>query len=112
MSGIAREIWLDVRHVGKHLPDTPKSQRLLRRGRAIHVFHDEETMRRVAQVIIESGEDTGIARNYERYGLFFTEPIGYRLDPNGSRTPLFYGEVKIDADNRYHPVPRTRPSDE
>jgi hypothetical protein len=25
---------------------------------------------------------------------------------------MFYGEVKIDADNRYHAVPRTRPSEE
>ena len=24
---------------------------------------------------------------------------------------LFYGEVKVDADNRYHVIPRTRPSE-
>jgi hypothetical protein len=23
---------------------------------------------------------------------------------------LFYGEVKVDAENRYHVIPRTRPS--
>jgi hypothetical protein len=69
-------------------------------------------MDRIAQAIIERGEYTGIIRGYERYGLFFTEPIGYRIDPDdGSRTPRFYGEVKIDAESRYHVIPRTRPSE-
>ncbi len=56
-------------------------------------------MRRVAQAIMDRSEYTDTARNYERYGLFFTEAIGYRISPDGSRTLLFYGEVKIDADN-------------
>ncbi|BBD55556.1 DUF6972 family protein [Planktothrix agardhii] len=111
MSGISREIFLDPKHIPKHLPNTPQSQRLLLRGRAIHVFNDEDTMLQVAQAIIERGEYTGSVRNYERYGLFFTEAIGYRMSPDGSRTPLFYGEVKIDANNRYHAIPRTRPSE-
>lgn len=35
------------------------------------------------------------------------------IDPSdGSTLPLFYGEVKMDVDNQYHPVPRTRPSEE
>lgn len=42
---------------------------------------------------------------------FFTEAIGDRISPDGSRIPLFYGEVKIDANNRYHAIPRTRPSE-
>jgi hypothetical protein len=112
MSGIDREIVLDLRHIAKHLPDTTQVQRLLRRGRSAHVFNDEATMDRIAQAIIERGEYTGIIRGYERYGLFFTEPIGYRINPDdGSRTPLFYGEVKIDAESRYHVIPRTRPSE-
>ncbi|MGA7954892.1 MAG: hypothetical protein WCA07_15370 [Gloeobacterales cyanobacterium] len=111
MSAIEREIFLDPRHLRKHLPDTPEVQRLLRRGRAAHVFNDEATMFRVAQTIIERGEYTGNIRNYERYGLLFTDQIGFRIDPNGSRVPLFYGEVKIDANNRYHPLPRTRPGE-
>jgi hypothetical protein len=77
----------------------------------MHVFNDEETMLRVAQAIIERGEYLGEIRNYERYGLLFSEPIGYRIDPSGSRIPLFYGEVKIDANDKYHPIPRTRPSE-
>jgi hypothetical protein len=111
MSGIEREVSLDPRHLPKHLPDTPQVQRLLKRGQSAHVFNDQDTMYRVAQTIIETGEYTGKIRNYERYGLFFTEPIGFRIDPNGSITPLFYGEVKIDTNNRYHPIPRTRPSE-
>jgi len=111
MSGIEREITLDTRHVAKHLPDTSQVQRLLRRGRAAHIFKNAATMERVAQAIIASGEFTGSIRGYERYGLFFAEAIGYRVSPkDGSSTPLFYGEMKIDAEDRYHVIPRTRPS--
>lgn len=111
MSGIDREIVLDSRHTAKHLPDTPQVRRLLRLGRSAHVFSDEATMEIVAQVIIERGEFTGVIRGYERYSLFFADAIGYRISPDdGSNTPLFYGEVKINAENRYHVVPRTRPS--
>jgi hypothetical protein len=113
MSGIDREIILDPRHIAKHLPGTPQVQRLLRRGRSTHVFNNAATIERVAQAIIERGEFTGVIRGYERYDLFFTEPIGHRITPeDGSSTPLFYGEVKIDAENRYHVIPRTRPSQE
>jgi hypothetical protein len=55
MSGIDREIFLDPKYVPKHLPDTLQSQRLLLRGRAVHVFNDEDTMVQVAQAIIEKG---------------------------------------------------------
>ena len=111
MNGIEREIFLDCRHIAKHLPGTPQVQRLLSRGRSAHVFNDEATMTRVAQTIIERGEFVGVIRRYERYGLFFADSIGYRISPDGgSSTPLFYGEVKIDAQNKYHPIPRTRPS--
>lgn len=111
MSGINREVTPNSRHIAKHLPNTPQVQRLLRQGRATHVFNNEATMEKVAQAIVERGEFTGIIRGYERYGLFFDEPIGYRTNPgDGSSTPLFYGEVKIDAENRYHVIPRTRPS--
>lgn len=111
MSGIDREIFLDSRHIAKHLPGTPQVQRLLRRGRSAHVFNNQATMERVAQAIIERGEFTGVIRGYERYGLFFADSIGYRISPDGRpSTPLFYGEVKIDGKNRYHVIPRTRPS--
>ena len=89
MSVIEREIFLDPSHLPKHLPDTPQVQRLLRRGQSAHVFNDEETMFLVAQAIIERGEYTGNIRNYERYGLLFTDRIDFRIDPNGSKVPLF-----------------------
>lgn len=111
MSGISREIFIDSRYFQRHLPDTTQVRRLLRRGRAAHVFNDETTMIEVAQAIIERGEYIGRIRNYERYGLLFTQPIGIRIAPDGSTIPLFYGEVKIDENNRYHPIPRTRSSD-
>jgi hypothetical protein len=112
MNGIDREIFLDRRHIAKHLPATDQSNRLLRRGRSAHVFNDEAILFRVAQAIMEQGTYTGFSRGYDRYGLMFSEPIGFRIDPDGSTLPLFYGEVKIDANNQYHPVPRTRPSEE
>ena len=112
MSGIDRIITLDARHLAKHLLGTAATNRLLRRGRAAHVFNDEATLLRVAEDIIERGTHTGFARGYDRYGLLFSEAIGVRIAPDGSTLPLFHGEVKIDTDNQYHPVPRTRPSEE
>jgi hypothetical protein len=50
MSGIDREITLDRRHLAKHLPNTPQSNRLLQRGRSAHIFNDEDTLFRVAQL--------------------------------------------------------------
>jgi hypothetical protein len=111
MTGVAQEVFLDQRHVQRHLPDTIPVQQLLRRGRAVHVFNNESTMMRVAQAIIERGKYTGLVRGYDRYGLVFTNAIGYGIDADGSTIPLFYGEVKVDAENRYHAIPRTRPSD-
>ncbi len=109
---INRHITLDVRHIAKHLPGTPQMQRLLKKGKAAHVFNDENTMNQVAQSIIKNGEFIGTIRDYERYGMFFNQPIGYRISADGSHIPLYYGEVKINADNQYHVIPRTRPSEE
>lgn len=112
MSAINRQISIDARQVAKHIVGTPQMQRLLKRGLAAHVFNDETTMNIVAQAIIENGQFTGIIRGYERYGMFFDELIGYRISPDGSRIPLYYGEIKINADDQYHVIPRTRPSEE
>ena len=112
MSGINRQITLDSRHIAKHLPDTPQMRRLLNKGRAAHIFNDEATMNQVAQAIIEDGEFTGTIRGYARYGIFFAESIGYRVDPDGSRLLLYYGEIKVDAENRFHVTPRSRFSEE
>jgi len=112
MSGINRQITLDSRHIAKQLPDTPQMKRLLNKRRAAHIFNNEATMNQVAQAIIEEGEFTDTIRGYERYGMFFLESIGYRVDPDGSRLLLYYGEIKSDAENGYHVTPRSRFSEE
>lgn len=109
MSGIHRELRLDWRHVAKHLPNTPQMQKLLQQEGSAHVFNDQATMERVANAIIQSGDFIGTIRGHERYGLYFDQPIGYRLDAGGQPTPLYYGEMKVKGE-RYHVIPRSRPS--
>ncbi|CAN1210770.1 Mobile element protein [Tumidithrix helvetica PCC 7403] len=115
MSGIDRDITPDSRPslVDRHLPNTPQVQRLLRREGRAHVFKDRETLEQVTQAIIKGGERTGIGENeddYERYGLYFPEPIGYIIRIDGSQTPLYYGEIKIvKTTGEYHAIPRTSP---
>lgn len=52
---------------------------------------------------------SSLLRTYIRYGCYFAEPIGYRLDVEGNQIPLYYGEIKVTGDS-YHVIPRTRPS--
>jgi hypothetical protein len=115
MAGIKRRIAPDPRSslIDKHLPNTPQVQRLLwREGRA-HIFSDRETLQKVIQAIILDGERTGIDNeddDYERYGLYFAEPIGSIIRVDGSQTPLYYGEIKVlKATGEYHAIPRTSP---
>lgn len=110
MSGINFPIEVDIRHIVKHLPNTPQMQRLLKKGLSAHIFKDIETLEQVAQAIIEKGEYLGTIRKYQRYGLYFSEVIGYRISPDGTRLNLYYGEMKINEDNKYHVIPRTKPS--
>ncbi|MBW4475715.1 MAG: hypothetical protein KME54_02305 [Tolypothrix brevis GSE-NOS-MK-07-07A] len=115
MSGIDRKIILDPRSslIVRHLPNTLQVQRLLRREGRAHVFNDRETLEQVTQAIIANGEQTGIEDeddDYERYGLYFPEAIGYIIRVDGSQTPLYYGEIKIvKATGEYHAIPRTNP---
>ncbi|MHC5938258.1 DUF6972 family protein [Nostoc sp.] len=115
MSGIDRNITPDPRSslVDRHLPNTPQVQRLLQREGRAHVFSDRETLERVTQAIIKSGERTGIddeEDDYERYGLYFPEAIGYIIRTDGSQTPLYYGEIKIvKTTGEYHAIPPTSP---
>jgi hypothetical protein len=115
MSGIDRDITPDPRIslIARHLPNTPQVQRLLRKESRAHVFKDLETLERVTQAIIEGGERTGIEDeedDYERYGLYFSEAIGYIIKADGSQIPLYYGEIKIvKTTGEYHAIPRTNP---
>ncbi len=56
------------------------------------------------------GVFTGVVRGPGRYGVRFVEAIGYRLAPDGTKTALHYGELKLSADGFYHLIPRTGPS--
>ena len=115
MSGIDRDITPDPRPslVDRHLPNTPQVQRLLQREGRAHIFNDRKTLEQVTQAIIAGGERTGIddeEDDYERYGLYFPEPIGYIIRVDGSKTPLYYGEIKIvKTTGEYHAIPRTSP---
>lgn len=115
MSGINRQLIPDPRPslINKHLPNTPQVARLLRKEGKAYVFNDQQTMNRVIQAIIERGERTDIKDendNYERYGLYFTEPIGYLLKKDDSQILLYYAEIKIiKGTNTYHVIPRTKP---
>ena len=115
MSGIDRDITPDPRSTlsDRHLPNTSQVQRLLRREGRAHVFNDRETLERVTQTIIAGGKRTGIEDkedDYERYGLYFPEAIGYIIRTDGSQTPLYYGEIKIvKTTGEYHAIPRTSP---
>lgn len=114
MSGIDREIYLETRTslINKHLPGTEKSQRQLETEGIVYLFSDRETMERVATEILNRGERTGaedIEDKYERYGLFFADPIGYILKSDGTQIPLYYGEIKIKkTTGKYHVIPRTK----
>lgn len=115
MSGINRDITPDPRPslTNRHLPDTPQVQRSLRREGRAHVFNDIETLKRVKQAIIERGERTGVEDeddNYERYGLYFPEAIGYIMRTDGDLILLYYGEIKVvKTTGEYHVIPRTSP---
>lgn len=115
MSGIDRNIAPDPLPglIDRHLPNTRQVQRLLRREGRAHVFSDRETVERVTQAIVLGGKRTGIEDaddDYERYGLYFPEAIGYIIRTDGSQTPLYYGEIKIvKTTGEYHAIPRTSP---
>jgi hypothetical protein len=115
MSGIDRDITPDPRSslIDRHLPNTPQVQRLLRREGIAHVFKDRVTWERVTKAIIAGGERTGIddeEDDYERYGLYFPEAIGYIIKVDGSQIALYYGEIKIvKTTGEYHAIPRTSP---
>jgi hypothetical protein len=115
MSGIDRKIIPDPRPslLDRHLPGTSQVQRLLRREGKAHVFNDRETLEAVTQAIIEQGERTDLDDqddDYERYGLYFSAPIGYIIRIDGTQKPLYYGEIKVvKATGEYHAIPRTSP---
>lgn len=115
MAGINKKIIRDSRQrlFDKHIDGTVQAQRLLKKEGKIHVFNDAETMERVIETIIEKGERTDLNDEtdyYQRYGLYFSQPIGYQLRSDGTKLSLYYAEIKIiKGTNIYHVIPRTKP---
>ena len=115
MTGINRELIPDARNslFDKHLPGTSQVERLLRKEGKAHVFNDRATLDAVTEAIIDRGYLTGVddeTDDYERYGLYFDDAIGYQVRADGSRIPLYYAEIKIiKGTDKYHVIPRTRP---
>ncbi len=95
-----------IKHIDKHLPDTNKSNKLIRTTGSAHVFTDKQTLANVTNEVFERGAYTGTVRGSDRFGLIFNEPIGYRISNDG-RKPLYYAEMKVQ-DGFYHLNPRTR----
>ncbi len=108
-----QDLTYESKFLNKHLPNTPESLKLIasKKERAAHVFVDEATLRRAEQAIIEDGQFSGSFRYAERYGLYFEEVIGYRIDAAGNKIPLHYAEFKLNPlTGLYHLVPRTGPA--
>jgi len=94
-----------LKHLNKHLPNTPESEKLINKKGDAHVFNDKSTLSRLEEAIFKRGKYTGNIRGWERYGVMFDEPIGYRISSDGKKIPLHYGEMKI-KDGFYHVIPR------
>jgi hypothetical protein len=102
----AEGLAFELKHLPKHLEGTSAANRLIRKEGAAHVFESREALGAVEQAIMQRGQFTGSVRGWDRYGLQFDTPIGFRVGADGSRTPLFYGEIKV-RDGMYHVIPRT-----
>lgn len=97
------------RFESRHLPQGRDAQKLLRQGKSVHIFLDEDTMNRVESDLLTRGQFVATVRGHDRYGLSYQEPIGYRITSDGERQPLYYAELKV-KDGEYHAVPRNKPA--
>lgn len=97
-----------LKHLNKHLPNTPQANKLMKKEGAIHVFNNKGSLARVENAIFQRGKYTGNQGGAKRYGLRFNKPIGMRISSDGSQIPLHYGEMKV-KNGFYHLIPRTGP---
>lgn len=105
-----RGLNLAERHVQRHLPDTPQMLKVLKEDGKAHVFHNKQTLLEVTEALFENGQFIGVVRGHERYGMYFDQAIGYRIDLEGNRLLLYFAEMKI-INGEYHVIPRTKPSE-
>jgi hypothetical protein len=105
-----RGLSLAERHVQKHLLDTPQMLKQLKEDGKAHVFKDRQTLFEVTEVLFKEGQFIGVVRGHERYGMYFDQAIGYRIDLEGNRLLLYFAEMKI-IKGEYHVIPSTKPSE-
>ena len=99
----------EFRYLDRHVEGSATAEKMLAKGEAVHVFGSKAAASDVADAIIERGQFTGNRGGFDRYGLSFDTPIGYRIAPDGTRIPLSYGQLKVRSDGLYHAIPRTGP---
>ena len=104
-----RSLKLAERHIQRHLPNTPQMLKLLKEDGKAHVFNDRQTLLEITEALFEDGQFIGIIRGHERYGMYFDQAVGYRIDLEGNRSPLYFAEMKI-IKGEYHVIPRAKPS--
>lgn len=107
MEGLAFE----RRFLFQHLDGTSQAASQIARDGKAFVFNDSSTLSRVESEIFSRGTFTGVttqgSRTWARYGFQFDRAIGVRIAQDGTRTPLRYGQIKLDLNsNLYHVVPR------
>ena len=102
-------LYLAEKHIQKNLTDTPQMLKQLKEDGKAHIFNDKSTLFEVTQALFESGQFIGTVRGHERYGMYFNQAIGYRIDLKGNRLLLYFAEMKI-IKGEYHVIPRTKPS--
>jgi uncharacterized protein DUF6972 len=101
----------ELKFLARHLPGTRAAARQIASDGKAFLFNDLSTMSRVESEIFARGTYTGSRDGFARFGLQFSEPIGYRLTQEGTTSVLDYGELKLRENGLYyHVVPRTGPS--
>lgn len=64
------DLTLDSRHLAKHLPNTPQTQKPLEREGSVHLFRDRATLETIAEAILQNSEFTGTIRGHgSRLGI-------------------------------------------
>jgi hypothetical protein len=105
MEGLSMEgLAYELRFAPKHLPGNP-----MPKTGNLQVFNDLATRSRVESEIFARGVPTGNRADWLRVGVRFDDVIGYQTNADGTRIPLTYGQMKIDANGFYHLVLRTGP---
>src|SRR5688500_1370124 len=98
---------LEFRLQYKHLRGMAASVTALRRDGVSLLFNDLATYMRVETALFQKGRLTEITyqgqRQWARFGMWFDDSIGYRVDAPGQRTPLNYGEIKLDLNTKLVP---------